>query len=547
MNNIKDLCNEIKKIVATNKNDLYSSNLYWSQKAFNICDLLIDKLSNEEDIILDPFMGSGVSIIEAVKMNRKGIGCDINKLPIFLVETLLDNYKFDELKIRIDKFFLEFISKNKEKYFTTCDICNENAVITKVIFDRVERKSIPNIKKIEYNCRCSNKKLSKIPSIQDIENCLNYSFNFKINLIENSKVAVKENEDLSILFTPRNYTVINNYIECLDTIDDTNLKNALKYILVSSMHLLKITDLKSSSQWPLWTPNKDCVEKNVLDVLTKRKKLFFKALTFRQSFFKENIVKTSTFKNLKNDGDYLILNDGAQNIGTHLPKESIDLIITDPPYLDQVLYSEYSQLYKLIPGMEINFKDEIVISNGKGRGKTEELYYHLLEIAFKESILSLKTNKYFCLYFHDSSFKVWNKLISILEKNNLNFVGMCHISKSKNTLKKNLDPQKSLNGDALLFFKKVKPKNTITHQNLELFEPNISEIEINIKEKIKELIINSDLKSLTTSQIYDDGVLEYLIHTKGLNQISKHYKDLIPILKKYFNWNPDKGVWENLD
>ena len=78
---------EILKICATNNNDLYKSHLYWSQKPFNICDILIRSFSEEGDVILDPFMGSGVTILQSIDNNskRKAIGVEINEVPIFIV------------------------------------------------------------------------------------------------------------------------------------------------------------------------------------------------------------------------------------------------------------------------------------------------------------------------------------------------------------------------------------------------------------------------------------------------------------------------------
>lgn len=64
MKNIEIVKERIANIVATNKNDIYNSHLYWSQKPYNICDILIEELTEEGDVIFDPFMGSGVTIIE---------------------------------------------------------------------------------------------------------------------------------------------------------------------------------------------------------------------------------------------------------------------------------------------------------------------------------------------------------------------------------------------------------------------------------------------------------------------------------------------------
>ncbi|WP_300344820.1 DNA methyltransferase [Fusobacterium sp.] len=537
---ISDILNEINNTIATNKNPLYSSNLYWSQKAYNICDILIEHLSKENDIILDPFMGSGVSIIEAIKLNRKAIGFEINSLPIFLTETLLENFDIEELKDNIEKFFKKFYLINKDKYITTCNFCGNFANIKKIVFNRENRKSIPDIKEIYYECSCSNKVLVKNPEELDIDKCLNHEVKKEFKLIENSRLAVLADEDLSILFTPRNYSIIINYLKEISKIENEKIKKALIYILISSIHLLKITDLKSNSQWPLWTPKEKCVEKNALVILKKKKEAFFKAILYKNKEFKTDITPAFRYSDLV-ENNFMIKKEAAQNINKFLPKESVDLIITDPPYMGQVLYSEYLQLYKMIPGMDINLIDEIVISNAKGRIKTEDIYFEMLENSFQAIAKTLKPNKYFCLYFHDSSLEVWSKIISILNKNNLSFIKMCHINKEKNTLKKILDPQKSLNGDALLIFQKKEKINCCFK------EKNINDIEEDIRIIVENLILKREIQGITTAQVYDNGVLEYLINYNYLEYLSSKYKSLIPILKKYFLWNQQLGVWQILN
>ena len=84
---------ELNCLIPTTKNPIYNTHLYWSQKSYNVIDCLIEHLSKENDIIFDPFMGSGVTILEAIqnKYNRIAIGCDINEMPKFIVESVIDN------------------------------------------------------------------------------------------------------------------------------------------------------------------------------------------------------------------------------------------------------------------------------------------------------------------------------------------------------------------------------------------------------------------------------------------------------------------------
>lgn len=66
------------QFVAESYTGIYSMHKYWSKKPFNLVRNLILKYSNENDIVLDSFCGSGISLIEAILTNRKAIGVDIN-------------------------------------------------------------------------------------------------------------------------------------------------------------------------------------------------------------------------------------------------------------------------------------------------------------------------------------------------------------------------------------------------------------------------------------------------------------------------------------
>lgn len=69
----------------------------------------------------------------------------------------------------------------------------------------------------------------------------------------NSKIAVTKNDDIKNIFTCRNLAVLD---EILSIIKGYNkcYQDILKYILMSVLHLCKITDIHSNSQWPLWIP-----------------------------------------------------------------------------------------------------------------------------------------------------------------------------------------------------------------------------------------------------------------------------------------------------
>ena len=57
---------------------------------------LILKYTREEDIVLDPFCGSGTTMIECKLLNRKGIGIDVNLNALNLAKSRLD-FKYENI------------------------------------------------------------------------------------------------------------------------------------------------------------------------------------------------------------------------------------------------------------------------------------------------------------------------------------------------------------------------------------------------------------------------------------------------------------------
>lgn len=535
---LENIKKEIINTSATNNNDIYKSNLYWSQKPYNICDILIKNFSDDGEVIFDPFMGSGVTIIQSLQkdINRKVIGVDINEVPIFITKTLLKKYDYNILHTEILRV-IQRIEELNIFYRTNCNNCGGFGVVQKILFDRESIESEIKLKKVYYKCNCSKKTLEKEPDLEDIKN-ININYMIRniddIELLYNSRLAVYKGEKISDIFTKRNFVVLDKIVEIINDENDV-LADNLKYILLSILHLSKITDTHSNSQWPLWTPKTNCIEKNIIELFKKRSKLFLKAIEYANKNLNENRESVNSYSELKNNS-YLIIKKGIQDISDEdVMDNGVDLVITDPPYLGQVLYSEYMQLYKPFLNFSFNLEDEIVVSTAPYRTKKEDEYYKLMKSAFEKIGKKLKNGRYMCMYFHDSNLKVWSRLINLLSSSGFRYVSQVHIKK-KNTLKNIISPKKSLNGDCIVFF----IKEELIHEANTSVE-SIDEIEFNINKHIKGIIkLNGPL---TTPELCDNGMLEFIIHNGWLHKLSEKYNSLVDIFEKELKWDKEIGKW----
>ena len=158
-------------------------------------------------------------------------------------------------------------------YETKCDNCGGIGITSKVVFDKPERTTNSfSIKAISYTCPNCKKRV-KEPDEDDyskFSTVENDRFVPNVQLIQNSKIAVGASDRISDIFTPRNFSVLNEIVEYIQATDRDEDRNVLNYLLMSMLHLAKITDTHSNSQWPLWIPKSNCVEKNIIDLLRRR-------------------------------------------------------------------------------------------------------------------------------------------------------------------------------------------------------------------------------------------------------------------------------------
>lgn len=70
---------------------------YFTKQSWNVVAEYIKNFSKPNDLVLDPYGGSGVTAIEAAMNNRKAISIDINPMAVFLVKSLIAPIKQSEL------------------------------------------------------------------------------------------------------------------------------------------------------------------------------------------------------------------------------------------------------------------------------------------------------------------------------------------------------------------------------------------------------------------------------------------------------------------
>jgi DNA modification methylase len=533
MKNIELLKKQMEQLKVSGRHPLYRNVMYWSKKPPEYIGHLINYLTTENNIVLDPFAGSGSTIIEAIRNNRKGIRVDINEWPIEIIRNLGKNIDFVELDSEFN-FFIEEIKRAAGKYYSTkCNKCNaENGIMEKVVFNR--GNNIIEAGTIYYYCFSCKKKYKRLITQEDKAKMQKSIKNAHVggDLIENSRTAVVKGLKASSLYTQRNLSV-NTIIKTSIEKSKSKYKEIFNFLFGSILHLTKLTDTKSQSQFPFWLPKEGLLERNIIFLFEKKYNMFKKSASFRPKKYSEAL----SFSDMNSKGkNILLLQKPAQTITSYdIPDNSIDLIITDPPYFDQVPYSEYLLFWKHWIGKNVGIEEEVIVSNGQNRNKDEKKYMKDLKDIFFLLNKKLKKGKFLCLFFHDANIKNWNEIFTCVLNNGFRYEDVIHLPKKKSSYKNINTPLKSLNGDAVLLFTKNRYIEKKTSNSIQFIEEDL-------KNEIIKYMTN--IKDITTSEIYDKVLLPSLLRKNTLEKLSKNNNDLIALIKDVCNYSENIGKWE---
>jgi hypothetical protein len=68
---------------------LYAFHKYWGKKPFEPVSYVIENLTDGHEVILDPFVGSGVVTRESARLGRRFVGVDLNPIAIEISKLLI--------------------------------------------------------------------------------------------------------------------------------------------------------------------------------------------------------------------------------------------------------------------------------------------------------------------------------------------------------------------------------------------------------------------------------------------------------------------------
>ena len=431
--------------------------------------------------MLDPYGGSGVTLIEAMMLDRKAIHIDLNPLSVFLVEALTAPVSVTDLTEAFDR------------------VCNS--------FEKKRPKSEKQIKAA----------LEK------------YWYPKGIPLTKDADV-----ETIEELFTDQQLAELALLRSLIVKEKNSTIKNSLLLSFSSTVTKINRTYHSSSSRGEnagnaaAFAYYRYRMAKEEVRLLTLESfKIKFKKLVSAKKDISSKINRETIANATIVRGDATDLSDIAD--------QSIDYIYTDPPYGSKIAYLDLSTMWNAWLGFEITAEDyQKEAIEGGSLNKSSDEYGDLLSKSIEEMFRVLKFDRWMSFVFAHKDPQYWHLIVETAEKAGFEYAGAVKQSNGQTSFKKRQNPFSVLSGQLVINFKKARNQQTIQKVRLG------SEIYDLIIETIESVIAQDD--GATLEQINDELILKGL-ELGFLDVLSKEYKDLTPILLDHFDYHEETDTF----
>lgn len=407
---------------------LYAMHKYWSKKPYNLIADYIKRFSSPGDIVMDTFCGSGVTIIESVRLKRRAIGIDINPTATLVTQMGLSHIDIQALQISFNTLKEKMKPVINNLYQTECVKCGSpEAVITHTIW----REDQPQ--EVWYECsRCRTRKAVKVASDDDLQAAYDPTeppgWYPTAQLIENSRINAKADMHVSDLFTPRALVGLSLLLEEIRRIENENIRTVLEFCfnaaLPQASNMVFVirrrgkttgSDNKGKAEvgsWVIgyWVPSEH-FEINVWRCFENRFRRIRKGKKEVNTTIPSSALQCSSFDDLNHATEgYWVEQGTATDLA--IPSSVVDYALVDPPHGNRMLYLELSLMWNSWMGFECDWENEIVVSESKDRQKDVKDYEKRLTASFGELWRVLKPDKYVSIVFNSLDDETWLSLLN---------------------------------------------------------------------------------------------------------------------------------------
>ena len=542
---------------------VYNAHPYHTKLSFSICKKIISQLSKKNEIILDPFCGSGMVGVAAILERRNVILNDLSPYATHIAQGLTTRAQPIKVKKATEKVITSVREKTGSLYYTVvrdskkeieasyliwsdyvlCSKCKHKFLL----WDEAINKN--GLVRSEFDCpKChvhiDKKNLQREagvpveivfwnggkhqyrekPNKEDIEKAIMPSVEKQPWLPPDTMLHIEPGEKwgeqwrkgyhgeithVKDFFSKRNWIILGFLWEEIQKVEDANIRVLLKLgftgTMVNVSRMVRYTPSRggrSNTPGTLYCPS-IWLEQNPLLVFNRRMRSINRLV--KQTSKSSNYVKVYT----KN----------ASNL-SNIESNSIDLIVTDPPFGANIQYAELNFIPEAWLQEFTDIHYEAVENPFRKQDRAH--YMKLLEGSLHEMYRVLKAGRYAAFFFNTTDSTLWLSL-----KNSFKNAGFT-ITKSVPALKGHAgwnqvrNKETVVGWDPIIFLWKSNGQSKLFENYKERVRSNEEFIQYELKKCTgHEQYPYQLLYSKYVSEWFRDGIKDELLDMKKFVKIAK--------------------------
>ena len=467
----------------------YGVHPFFTRRAWNVVQEYIKNFTDQCDVVLDPFGGSGVTAVEALVLGRKAIHVDICPLANFITQQIA----IAPIDINMLAEAFRSIEKQCKEHILDLYQMNDAEVATIVV---------------------------------------PFWYPKGIRLPKNADVDFVEE-----LFTPRSLFALSMLHHHIDQISEPDIRNLL--FLAFSATLAKVNRTFVSAKgraesrggstvfsiYRYYVP-KNPVELNVWEQFAMR----FRKIMAAKKETNQLIGANYSPENCQ------IYTDSATKLTQFLEPESVDYIYTDPPYGAHIAYLDLTVMWNAWLGFEVTEEQKsLEVIEGGDLGKTKSQYDDLLSVSLNEMFRVLKKDSWLSIVFAHKDPAYWDTLVGAAQRSGFEYVNTAVQPVSVIwSMHKKKNPLHVLSGELVLNFRKVATPQTIAIMTIG------SDVVQIIKNSAELTIVRNN--GATTEQIYEE-LIPRLLEAGLLGDVRDKMADITSLLEQEFEFSTLDNSW----
>lgn len=440
---------------------------YWARKPVNLIELIVGELTDAGDLVVDPFMGSGTTVFASLRQGRRVVGGDISALSHFLVGSTLDlisrrDVLLPELRRLADRhreLTLDWYTLGNDRYVERRRFDVEGEFRE----GQFQLKPTELVSKQFSGGRWSHRRVEVDATAGSVASAVvepwtRSPIDFSAEMLEeNSRIAIPAGATLADYFTLENRASINAYRRlAAESPLAAEHGAALLFPLSSGLAQLRLSDRKASSQWPFWRPRTGLTSRNPVPILAER----LQRVEVMAEWGAAHLGLAGGWKSRA-----ALFLGPAQELTPEIAGEA-DLVLTDPPYGDQVPYGEYAELWNKILGLEpsdLAGRAELIRTGAGHRADDSRDYLERLRSAVLANARLLRPGGRLVWFYQDQDLQCWRVIADAAREAGLQAEDVISVPKQRRSLKTVVSPNTTLDGDLIVVFRRSVTGHPIEH------------------------------------------------------------------------------------